>query len=235
MAGRKTKKRTAKKTSKKVKSPTEPIAVEVPTGLTSDELGLMIEEAATTVSETGVTGLLIENGWKYVPDKSRNEQHYRLYELAAERLAKLGNIVELGTFVGAGTRWLFTGAWNSGIRLISVDSDHSKISWPVAPRPGSSNDVEVVYVEADSTDDLVADAIGDDGVALAVLDTSHSPDIVAAEFEFIKDRIVAGGLILIDDINVKTMGNWFADTEFPSFYKVHTTLHTTGLGILLKT
>jgi cephalosporin hydroxylase len=116
---------------------------------------------------------------------------------------KPGVIVEFGSFAGGSAIYfnVIGRAVNPGIKVLSVDIDHSLLDDRVSDYP------EIEFLESSSTDAGVARRIAElrtehPGPAFFILDSNHKKDHVVAEMVSLREVLQPGDYVIVEDSNI---------------------------------
>lgn len=126
-----------------------------------------------------------------------------LYRLAAQ-IPDQGNIVELGSYLGASTCFLIAGAALRDGRVVAIDTWQNE-TIPEGPRDtfaefqkniaGARDRLKIVRK---NTSELTAEDIGTP-VHMAFIDADHSYDATRRDFAFLAPHIAPGGIVAFHD------------------------------------
>lgn len=135
-----------------------------------------------------------------VTNKSVSDM-WNYQEILAE--LKPGIVVEFGTrFGGSALYFSVIGrAVVPGLQVLSVDVSHAELDERVPDYPG------ITLMLSSSTDPAVAEAVArmrgeHPGPAFFILDSDHSKDHVLGELELLRDVVVTGDYVIVEDGNI---------------------------------
>lgn len=135
-----------------------------------------------------------------------------LYELVGQAP---GNIVEIGAWKGLSTSWLLVAAYRSGKQLTTVDhfigSSEHRLDGSIDTYPEFCQNIDRIQrrfgipdsgLNVLKMDSLEASKCFDDSsIGMIFIDGSHEYELVKADMEAWRPKVISGGIIALHDAN----------------------------------
>lgn len=159
---------------------------------------------------------------------AQNQGHtYYLFLNKLVRRLRPKKVLELGTSIGRSALFMMT-ALPTTSSLVTVDIG----SFLRTDLFGFAHDSRLKIIFGDDLNDLIYEQVGS-GFDLFFIDSEHSLEQVALEWEKYKSRLVDGAIVIMDDIHLNLGMTQFWDSL--PYEKIDTgdKLHFSGFGLFV--